>query len=641
MPDNTNNDYNELAKLIYPSIEASGNVYYGQTRKLAIDELFNVNDGGFESNIKTVRSQTDDNEDGFEYISYFCWKFGPLNGRIRIIPCENDRFIFTFANFPELERLYNLDDTYITNQSTDPIVGTLFIRYKLLLNDNTVEYILNSGKFNSYEKIISLDTDNIRVYITDNCDPTNVDNRDIDDRNIFVKHENDAYYLFVKLCKCAEIPDLDTFDPEVPFCIENIGNVPVEIGLYNHSANTAVRKDCKISHDLELWQDYTLALTEDKKSASINKITLAKKGDRVYFKATFSGMPALSTAPYTHFIVLNESANTKIRAGGNITSLTLGASDAYKTEYLYVSSAYCYQYMFYGCTSLVQAPELPATVLSQRCYYNMFCDCTSLVQAPELPATALSQRCYASMFNGCSSLIQAPELPATTLADSCYEGMFYGCTSLVQAPELPATELNEYCYASMFSDCSNLIKTPELPATVLSQYCYQYMFSGCSSLIQAPELPATTLADSCYEGMFYRCTSLVQAPELPATDLASECYYSMFYGCSSLIQAPELPATVLSQGCYASMFSGCSSLIQAPELPATNLADSCYYYMFYGCNKLNYVKCSATDISATDCTTHWLGDVSATGDFYCPASTTWTSSADGIPTGWTRHGTDI
>ena len=204
MPDNINNDYNELAKLIYPSIEASGNVYYGQTRKLAIDELFNINDGGFESSIKTIRKQTDSNEDGFEYISYFCWKFGPLNGRIRITPCENDKFIFTFANFPELEKIYNLDDTYITNDSTDTIVGTLFIRYKLLLNDNTVEHILNSGTFNSYEKFISLDADEVKVYITDNCDPTNVDNRDIDDRNIFVKHENDAYYLFVKLCKCAD-----------------------------------------------------------------------------------------------------------------------------------------------------------------------------------------------------------------------------------------------------------------------------------------------------------------------------------------------------------------------------------------------------------------------------------------------------
>ena len=77
---NNHNDYEELASLLCPSIEASGNVYYGQTRKLAIDEIFNINDGGFESSIKTIRRQTDSNEDGFEYISYFCWKFGPCMG---------------------------------------------------------------------------------------------------------------------------------------------------------------------------------------------------------------------------------------------------------------------------------------------------------------------------------------------------------------------------------------------------------------------------------------------------------------------------------------------------------------------------------------------------------------------------------
>ena len=29
---------------------------------------------------------------------------------------------------------------------------------------------------------------------------------------------------------------------------------------------------------------------------------------------------------------------------------------------------YCYQYMFYGCTSLTQAPALPATTLTTYCY---------------------------------------------------------------------------------------------------------------------------------------------------------------------------------------------------------------------------------------------------------------------------------
>ena len=34
------------------------------------------------------------------------------------------------------------------------------------------------------------------------------------------------------------------------------------------------------------------------------------------------------------------------------------------------------------------------------------------------------------MFNSCSSLTQAPELPATTLANFCYYNMFSNCTSL-------------------------------------------------------------------------------------------------------------------------------------------------------------------------------------------------------------------
>ena len=34
------------------------------------------------------------------------------------------------------------------------------------------------------------------------------------------------------------------------------------------------------------------------------------------------------------------------------------------------------------------------------------------------------------MFYGCTSLTTAPELPATSLADNCYYHMFYGCSSL-------------------------------------------------------------------------------------------------------------------------------------------------------------------------------------------------------------------
>ena len=146
----------------------------------------------------------------------------------------------------------------------------------------------------------------------------------------------------------------------------------------------------------------------------------------------------------------------------------------------------------------------------------------------------MANYCYANMFRDCTSLTQAPALPATTLTNNCYENMFSGCTSLIHAPSLPATTLTSNCYSNMFYKCTSLIQAPSLPATTLAGNCYFCMFCGCTSLTQSPALPATTLADSCYENMFYNCISLTQAPALPATTLANYCYYGMFQGCTSL-----------------------------------------------------------------------------------------------------------
>ena len=130
--------------------------------------------------------------------------------------------------------------------------------------------------------------------------------------------------------------------------------------------------------------------------------------------------------------------------------------------------------------------------LAPYCYYRKFQNCTSLTQAPELPATTLAYVCYGSMFYNCTSLTQAPELPATTLADNCYQSMFYGCTGLTQAPELPATTLASYCYYSMFYGCTGLTQAPELPATTLASYCYYSMFYGCTKLNYVKALFTTT-----------------------------------------------------------------------------------------------------------------------------------------------------
>ena len=259
--------------------------------------------------------------------------------------------------------------------------------------------------------------------------------------------------------------------------------------------------------------------------------------------------------------------------------------------------------------------------------YNTFSGTTSNFKVKGNIMSLIDPTNYATMTNfpdnssynfyhllqDCMGLTDVSELilPATTLAESCYYGMFQGCTSLVNAPELPAT--------------------------TLATGCYRDIFTNCTSLVNTPELPATTLAESCYYGMFQGCTSLTTAPELPATTLAIYCYNTMFYDCASLVNAPVLPATTLAERCYAFMFGGCTSLTTAPELPATTLTNNCYRSMFNRCTSLNYIKCLATDISATECTSYWVRSVQTTsGTFVTPSSTQWTTGESGVPTGWTR-----
>ena len=266
-------------------------------------------------------------------------------------------------------------------------------------------------------------------------------------------------------------------------------------------------------------------------------------------------------------------------------------------------------------------------------------NCNSMLSRNFGGITSISGYDYAfyGLFYGCTSLTQAPELPATTLAWCCYYDMFRNCTSLTQAPELPATTLVGSCYSGMFRNCTSLTQAPELPATTLDGNCYYEMFYGCKSLTQAPELPATTLAQECYWEMFRNCTSLTQAPELPATTLVGSCYSSMFQNCTSLTQAPELPATTLDGNCYSGMFSGCKSLTQAPELPATTLAFQCYRSMFSGCSALTEVHISATT-TAKNALEYWLDNVASSGTVYANPNFTDLpeDSGSGVPSGWNR-----
>ena len=114
------------------------------------------------------------------------------------------------------------------------------------------------------------------------------------------------------------------------------------------------------------------------------------------------------------------------------------------------------------------------------------------------------------------------------------------------------------------------------------------------------------------------------------------CFYSLFFQ-TTITTAPELPATILKPNCYKSMFGDCTSLVKAPELPAKILLEYSYSNMFSGCTSLNYVKCDATDISASHCTDSWLGNVATNGYFVSNPDTIWLYGQTGIPTGWLNY----
>ncbi|MBR5696773.1 MAG: leucine-rich repeat protein, partial [Paludibacteraceae bacterium] len=203
-------------------------------------------------------------------------------------------------------------------------------------------------------------------------------------------------------------------------------------------------------------------------------VTLAHKGDKALLKGNNPQGFSKSSSQYSSFKMTG-----KVAASGSVMSLIDGVG--LSTE---IPNSHCFFVLFEYCRGLTQAPELPATTLTELCYWYMFRSCTSLKQAPELPAMTLANKCYCFMFSGCTSLTQAPALPATTLAPYCYRNMFSGCKGLTQAPELPATTLAESCYYYMFEDCTSLTRAPNLPATTLADYCYMSMFSGCTSLSQ-------------------------------------------------------------------------------------------------------------------------------------------------------------
>jgi hypothetical protein len=199
---NPKDDYESLARLLYPSIEASGNVYYGQTRKLTMDEILGKNGLGFESHIESVKVDSNSADYGFTYDSYFCWKLGSLKGSIKVILGVNDKTADTFPDASKIILRTASGDTIIkdnTESNSRAMNGTAYACYMINSESKKVENNLRSGVYNTYEKEMSVQFDCICVTESD-INPADVTKpvEDIENRNFFFNY--DDCRLYVKVC---------------------------------------------------------------------------------------------------------------------------------------------------------------------------------------------------------------------------------------------------------------------------------------------------------------------------------------------------------------------------------------------------------------------------------------------------------
>lgn len=216
-------------------------------------------------------------------------------------------------------------------------------------------------------------------------------------------------------------------DNEILFMYTGGEDYPINITNYTYSIYT--------STNLSTWTLQSFSSNSRYKSLGTLNTgqKLYIKGSNNSYSRAIQGISDGNNSYY--FSIQHRFISTKtVDISGNILSLIY--RDSFKNyKVLPNNSQSNFMYMFKtdskGGLKIIDASGLiMPTSLTYNCFDYMFCGCTSLVNAPELPATTLARYCYFGMFYDCTSLTNAPELPATTLTEDCYFYMFYNCSSL-------------------------------------------------------------------------------------------------------------------------------------------------------------------------------------------------------------------
>lgn len=637
---NANDDYEKLAKLLYPSIEASGNVYYGQTKKLLMDEVLGKNDLGFESHIETLNVNT-------TYISYFVWRLGPLNGSVKIEPLHKDAPYVIENTFPDSGSIEFIsknnaveESSWLCDSNEEPLyrcwrASSFFAKYRIKLTDEQNDNIINSGNFKTFYK--SASAEYLGIVCTRDYSPIDGSTDDFINRNFYIDITEDSPILYVKLINHEVINVVEQqSEIEKPLTFTYIqagSSVYHSIMLTqkgNHTGEYQIRKNdgqwenCQI----DTWYEFE----DPNDSYSFRR----KPGTSFYTQ---------NANDYIQFV----TSGSYILASGNVMSLL---------DYEF-SGITDLSYSFYG-----------------YCFYRLFKGCMNLLTAPILPATSLGDHCYCEMFSGCTSLFRSPELKASLTANKCYEEMFYGCESL---SEVSLTNVNFYSVGDfegwldqtyggdIITNDSSLVRTlkasGQLPETwfdakrdplTIIRIDNDSTAAGDIALVYGT-LPTTnckyktnTMPDfASYNGAGIGLSTFGLGPsyvqfkdtrDFPideesfiyflndhdgyatysqykvcgniasllsenfenTSDLSNyqNAFIKLFANLSGLAKPPVLSNfSVLSNQCYYELLKS-TSITYAPELPSTELANFCYYGMFRDCPYLiNIPKLPATTLS--------------------------------------------
>lgn len=247
----------------------------------------------------------------------------------------------------------------------------------------------------------------------------------------------------------------------------------------------------------------------------------------------------------------------------NATKLISVSSLANATSMIYGG------YMFYQCTALKIAPQLPPNVTS---LYRAFYQCTSLTTPATIPSKVIDM---ASMYEGCSALA---EIPINNSTVALYmQRLFYDCENITDASNfnIPTTMQSGW---EMFCNCIKLVSPPPI---LRGNNAFVYrMFQNCVKLTAAPTFEGSF---SSLNTMFYQCSSLIHPPVIKHI---TNCEMSwMFAECTSLLDVPELPRSIKSAYC---MFYNCTSLTWVNVIiPSQNSAS--INSIFQGCTNLTGV----------------------------------------------------